>query len=213
MSLKESLSKNRILPAVTIQDERDALPIAEALLKGGLDIMEIAFRSKAAEGAIAQIRKNFPEMTVGAGTLINKEQVIKAVNAGAAFGLAPGFNPKVCRFAMEQKFEMIPGVITPSELENAYEMGFSILKIFPVGQFGGVELLKALNGPYGQLGILYIPMGGVNLGNLSEYLNVKNVIAVGGSWMASGKLVETKNFQFIQENVLQALLKINQAGI
>lgn len=213
MDLIQILSKNRILPAVTINDVEEALPLAEALLKGGLEIMEIAFRTKAAEASITQIRKHFPEMTVGAGTLIHTDQVLKAIDSGALFGLAPGFNPRVCQFAIDHKFEMIPGVITPSEIENAIDLGFRTLKLFPISQFGGIELLKALNGPYGQLGVRYIPMGGVDMGNFMEYLKNKNVVSVGGSWISSGKLIETKNFQAIQENVTHALLKIQGTGI
>ena len=208
MDLNQLLSQNRILPAITIQDEDDALPLAEALLRGGLKVMEITFRTEAAAASITQIRKNLPEMRVGAGTLIAKDQVLKAIDSGAEFGLAPGFNPGLCSVAIEHKLEMIPGVITPSEVENAYAMGFRILKIFPIRQFGGIELLKAFNGPFGDLGIRYIPMGGVNQENFSAYLNVKNVIAVGGSWMTLGEWIKAKNFKAIVDEVARSLSKI-----
>jgi 2-dehydro-3-deoxyphosphogluconate aldolase/(4S)-4-hydroxy-2-oxoglutarate aldolase len=206
------LSKNRVLPAITIEDTDDALPLAEALLKGGLTVMEIAFRTEVAAASIALIRKYLPEMTIGAGTLLHRDQVLKAIDAGAAFGLAPGFNPRLCEFAKDHQFDMIPGVITPSELENAFDMGYRILKLFPISQFGGLELLKALDGPYRQLGLQYIPMGGVGEENFMEYLNNQNVIAVGGSWLTSGKWMGTKNFQAIQECVAQTLMKIESIG-
>ena len=208
MDLIRHLSNNRILPAITIQDENDALPLAEALLRGGLKVMEITFRTEAASASITQIRKHLPEMRVGAGTLIHKDQVLKAIDSGAEFGLAPGFNPGLCSFAIDHKLEMIPGVITPSEVENAYAMGFRILKIFPISQFGGMELLKAFNGPFGELGIRYMPMGGVNQENFIAYLNVKNVIAVGGSWMTLGEWMQAKNFKAIEDEVARSLSKI-----
>jgi 2-dehydro-3-deoxyphosphogluconate aldolase / (4S)-4-hydroxy-2-oxoglutarate aldolase len=211
-NLISSLSKNRILPAITIEDEEDALPLAEALLKGGLDVMEIAFRTNAAAASIALIRKHLPEMMVGAGTLLLRDHVLKAMDAGAAFGLSPGFNPSLCEFAKDHEFDMIPGVITPSEIENAFDMGYRILKLFPISQFGGIELLKALDGPYRQLGVQYIPMGGVGEENFMEYLNNQNIIAVGGSWLTSGKCLETKDFQSIQEAILQTLKKIQRAN-
>jgi 2-dehydro-3-deoxyphosphogluconate aldolase / (4S)-4-hydroxy-2-oxoglutarate aldolase len=206
------LSKNRILPAITIENADDALPLAEALFKGGLEVMEIAFRTQAAAASIALIRKHLPEMMVGAGTLLHVDQILKAMDAGAAFGLAPGFNPRLCQFAIDHQFDMIPGVITPSEIENASDMGCRILKLFPISQFGGLELLKALNGPYGQLGLQYIPMGGIGEENFLEYLNVQNVIAVGGSWLTSGKWMETRNFQAIQEGVAQTLIRIQKSN-
>lgn len=205
MDLIGHLSKNRILPAITIYDENDALPLAEALLRGGLKVMEITFRTEAATASITRIRKHLPEMRVGAGTLIHKDQVLKAIDCGAEFGLAPGFNPDLCRFSLDHKLEMIPGVITPSEVEDAYAKGFRILKIFPISQFGGIELLKAFNGPFGELGIQYIPMGGVNQENFSAYLNVKNVIAVGGSWVTLGEWIKAKNFKAIEDEVKKSL--------
>ena len=170
--------------------------------------MEIAFRSTAAAESITLIRKRFPEMTVSAGTLLTSTQLTDAMNAGAEFGLAPGFNPAICQLALDQTFPFIPGVMTPSEIELSAAMGFSILKLFPAAQMGGVDFLKAINGPYEQLRLQFIPMGGVNLNNLSDYLALNNVIAVGGSWLASRKLIEAKDYVAIRKNVEEALQKV-----
>jgi 2-dehydro-3-deoxyphosphogluconate aldolase/(4S)-4-hydroxy-2-oxoglutarate aldolase len=202
------LLKERILPAVTFYSLDEVLPVTEAILRGGLSIMEIAFRSPVAGESIALIRKRFPEMSVGAGTLLHAEQFQQAINAGALFGLAPGFNPISCKIATEKKFPFIPGVMTPSEIELACSMGFNVLKLFPAAQIGGVDFLKALNGPYEQLQLQFIPMGGVSLLNLSDYLHLNNVIAVGGSWLASRNLIESKNHAAIRRNVEEALSKI-----
>lgn len=202
------LLKERILPAVTFHHAEEALPVAEAILRGGLNIMEIAFRSNAAAESITLIRKRFPEMTVGAGTLLTPTQLTDAMNAGAEFGLAPGFNPNICQLALDKTFPFIPGVMTPSEIELSSAMGFSILKLFPSAQIGGVDFLKAINGPYEQLQLQFIPMGGVNLNNLSDYLALNNVIAVGGSWLAARKLIDAKDYVAIRKNVEEALERV-----
>ncbi|HLK28798.1 MAG TPA: bifunctional 4-hydroxy-2-oxoglutarate aldolase/2-dehydro-3-deoxy-phosphogluconate aldolase [Puia sp.] len=203
-SLQEALQQ-KILPAITFDDYTDALPIAEALLKAGLNVMEIPFRTNAAEFAITSIRKNLPEMHVGGGTLLTKEQIHKAINAGAQFGLSPGFNQNICAEAKRLNFPFIPGVMTPSEMELANELGYDVQKIFPAEQLGGISFLKAMLGPYQQLNIKFIPMGGVNLNNMNAYLQLKNVIAVGGSWLATKELIASKNYKSIEENVVAAL--------
>lgn len=202
------LLKEKILPAVTFHSADEVLPVAEAILRGGLNIMEIAFRSPVAAESITLIRKRFPEMTVGAGTLLTPGQLTDAIKAGASFGLAPGFNPTICQLTLDREFPFIPGVMTPSEIELSSAMGFSILKLFPSAQVGGVDFLKAINGPYEQLQLQFIPMGGVNLNNLSDYLALNNVIAVGGSWLASRKLIEAKDYVAIRKNVEEALQKV-----
>ena len=205
MNYEESLQKNKILPAVTLQSADDAGPVAEAILNGGLSIIEIAFRSHAAASAISVIKKRFPEMLVGAGTVLSVDQLNQAIDAGAEFGLAPGFNPLVSKAALDKKFPFIPGVMTPSEIELANTMGFNILKLFPAAQLGGIDFLKALNGPYEQLQLKFIPMGGVNIKNLHDYLKLKNVIAVGGSWLAAEYLINAKSFAAIRKNVEDAI--------
>jgi 2-dehydro-3-deoxyphosphogluconate aldolase/(4S)-4-hydroxy-2-oxoglutarate aldolase len=206
-SLAEALSQ-KILPAITFDTEEHVLPVAEALLKAGLRVMEIPFRTAIAEKAIAALRKTFPEMYVGAGTLLTTGQLTKAVDAGAQFGLSPGFNQTVCNESKRIGFPFIPGVMTPSEIEFANELGYPILKLFPAGQIGAMSFLKAMQGPYEQLNVQFIPMGGVSIDNMSGYLALKNVIAVGGSWIATKELMEAKNYQAIENNVTEALHKV-----
>lgn len=199
--------KQRILPAVTFSTADEALPVAEAMLRGGLHVMEVTFRTTAASGAIAIIRKNFPEMYVGAGTLLSSLQLQQAMDTGAQFGLAPGFNPAICKNALDHRFPFIPGVMSPSEIESAAEMGFKILKLFPASQLGGVDFLKAMQDPYQSLQIKFIPMGGVSIHNMNEYLQLENVVAVGGSWLTKAEFIRTAQFDKITESVKEALLK------
>jgi len=198
----------RILPAVTFSSADEVLPVAEAMLRGGLRVMEVTFRTAVATEAITIIRKNLPGIYVGAGTLLSVTQLKQAIDAGAQFGLAPGFNPAVCKYALENHFPFIPGVMTPSEIELAAEMGFGILKLFPASQVDGLHFLKAIQDPYQSLRIKFIPMGGVSLSNMNEYLQLKNVIAVGGSWLTKREYMRAGHFDQITESVKEALLII-----
>ena len=207
--LKNAL-KQKILPAINIEDAAHALPVAEALLKAGLNVMEIQFRTDVAAASIKLIRKNFPELNIGAGTLLRIEQLQNAIDAGAQFGLSPSLNKTICNKAKQLAFPFIPGVMTPSEIELAHELGYTILKLFPAAQIGGASFLKALHGPYKQLNVQFIPMGGVNASNITDYLQLKNVIALGGSWLASNELISTKNFTAIYNNVVEAIKIIKE---
>jgi 2-dehydro-3-deoxyphosphogluconate aldolase/(4S)-4-hydroxy-2-oxoglutarate aldolase len=200
--------RQRILPAVTFSSTDEVLPVAEAMLRGGLRVMEVAFRTAAATKAITIIRKNFPEIYIGAGTLLSAGQLKQAIEAGAQFGLAPGFNPSVCNTALDNQFPFIPGVMTPSEIELAAEMGFGILKLFPASQVDGLHFLKAVQDPYESLQIKFIPMGGISLNNMNEYLHMKNVMAVGGSWLTKVEYMKAGHFDKITESVVEALQKI-----
>jgi 2-dehydro-3-deoxyphosphogluconate aldolase/(4S)-4-hydroxy-2-oxoglutarate aldolase len=206
--LLHSALSQRIVPAVTFSSADEALPVAEAMLRGGLRVMEVTFRTSAAAEAVSIIRKNLPEIFIGAGTLLSVTQLKQAMDAGAQFGLAPGFNPAVCKKAFDNHFPFIPGVMTPSEIESAAEMGFEILKLFPASELGGVHFLKAIQDPYQSLQIKFIPMGGVSLSNMNEYLQLKNVIAVGGSWLTKGEFIKAGQFDKITESVKEALLNI-----
>jgi 2-dehydro-3-deoxyphosphogluconate aldolase / (4S)-4-hydroxy-2-oxoglutarate aldolase len=200
--------QQKIFPAVTFSSIDEVIPVTEALHKGGLRVMEVTFRTGVAADAIQSIRKNFPDMYIGAATLLSPAQVNEAMEAGAQFGLAPGFNPAVCAYAIKTHFPFIPGVMTPSEIELTAEMGFTILKLFPAAQLDGPVFLKALYHTYIQLQLQFIPMGGVSLENMQEYLLQKNVIAVGGSWLASRELISSKQFNSITERVKEALHRI-----
>jgi 2-dehydro-3-deoxyphosphogluconate aldolase/(4S)-4-hydroxy-2-oxoglutarate aldolase len=182
------LSKG-IVPVVVLDDVESAEPLAEALLEGGIDIMEITFRTAAAEESIRRIGAKFPEILLGAGTLLEKEQVLRAKDAGAVFGLAPGLNPQIVRTAREAGLEFSPGVMTPSDVELALSLGCRLLKFFPAEAAGGVNMLKALAGPYAHTGVRFIPTGGVSSANLTSYLQLPVVAAIGGSWMVDKKLV------------------------
>ena len=179
----------RIVPVVVLDHVESAEPLAEALLEGGLDIMEITFRTAAAEASIERIAARYPEILLGAGTLLDKEQVKRAKNAGAVFGLAPGFNPEIVAAANEAGLQFSPGVMTPSEIEGALALGCRLLKFFPAEVAGGVTMLKALAGPYSHTGVRFIPTGGVSMGNLAAYLQLPVVAAIGGSWMVDKQLV------------------------
>jgi 2-dehydro-3-deoxyphosphogluconate aldolase/(4S)-4-hydroxy-2-oxoglutarate aldolase len=202
-----AILSQRILPAVTFEKEEHILPVAEALVKAGLLTMEIPFRTGIASNAIELIRKKFPEINIGAGTLLSPSQVKEANNAGAQFGLSPGFNQQVCDESARYQLPFIPGVMTPSEIEIACSQGYTILKLFPAEQLGGLAFLKAMQGPYEQLKVQFIPMGGVNINNLKEYISLRNVIAVGGSWIATKELMNQKDYKTIEENARKAISK------
>jgi len=179
----------RIVPVVVLDDVESAEPLAQALLAGGLDIMEITFRTAAAEESIRRISKRFPEILLGAGTLLNQDQVRRAKDAGAVFGLAPGLNPQIITAAHEIGLQFSPGVMTPSEVELALSLDCKLLKFFPAEVAGGVNMLKALSGPYAHTGVKFIPTGGVSSSNLTDYLKLPVVAAIGGSWMVDKRLV------------------------
>jgi 2-dehydro-3-deoxyphosphogluconate aldolase/(4S)-4-hydroxy-2-oxoglutarate aldolase len=201
----EGFFTKRILPAVTFEDSNKALKVAKAILDGGLDVMEVPFRTGEACGAIRKIRAELADMHVGAGTILNVHQLHEAQQSGAQFGLAPGFNPSVVKEAIKIDFPFIPGVMTPSEVELALELGCKILKLFPAAQVGGLEMLKALEGPYAHTGVKFIPMGGVNIQNLKQFIAQKSVIAVGGSWLATQLLIANDDYKKITSNVAEAL--------
>ncbi len=187
----------RIVPVVVLDDAEFAEPLAEALLAGGLDIMEITFRTEAAEESIRRIATQFPEILLGAGTLLEKEQVQRAKDAGAVFGLAPGLNPNIISAANKIGLQFSPGVMTPSDVEMALALGCKLLKFFPAEVAGGVDMLKALSGPYGHTGVKFIPTGGVTSENIRSYLKLPIVAAIGGSWMVDKKLINEKKWSEI----------------
>lgn len=195
----------RIVPVVVLDSVESAEPLAEALLAGGLDIMEITFRTAAAEASIERIAARYPEILLGAGTLLEKEQVTRAKNAGAVFGLAPGFNPEIVAAAKAVGLEFSPGVMTPSEVEGALALGCKLLKFFPAEAAGGVSMLKSLAGPYAHTGVRFVPTGGVSSANLSVYLKLPVVAAIGGSWMVDKALVNEGKWAEITRITKEAL--------
>jgi 2-dehydro-3-deoxyphosphogluconate aldolase/(4S)-4-hydroxy-2-oxoglutarate aldolase len=199
MDVLDRIALKRIIPVVALHDEELAEPLAEALLKAGLDVMEITFRTVAAQSAIRRIAARFPEMLLGAGTLLEPEQVQKAVEAGARFGVAPGLNERVVETAQQVGIGIIPGVMTPSEIERAMNMACFTLKFFPAEQAGGVAMLKALEGPYGHTGVRFIPTGGINPNNMLSYLERPSVVAIGGSWMVEKNLIAAMDWHQIEQ--------------
>jgi 2-dehydro-3-deoxyphosphogluconate aldolase/(4S)-4-hydroxy-2-oxoglutarate aldolase len=195
----------RIVPVIVLDDAASAEPLAEALLAGGLDIMEVTFRTAAAEESIRRIAKNFPGILIGAGTLLEADQVKRAKDAGAVFGLAPGLNPKTVEVAREVGLQFSPGVMTPSDVEQALSLGCKLLKFFPAETAGGVPMLKALAGPYGHTGVKFIPTGGITSGSLASYLKLPVVAAIGGSWMVDKSLVSEGKWSEITRLTKEAL--------
>lgn len=197
------IAEKRIVPVVKLDNAQDALPLAEALLAGGLPVAEITFRTDAAEEAIRLIRNTYPQMLCGAGTIVNAEQAKRAKDAGAAFFVSPGFSASVVNYAKEVGVPILPGCCTPTEIMMAMDAGLSIVKFFPAGQYGGLKTIKALAAPFP--GIRFMPTGGVSAANLKEYLGEACVYACGGSWMVSDKLIQEKRFDEIRKLTEEAV--------
>jgi 2-dehydro-3-deoxyphosphogluconate aldolase / (4S)-4-hydroxy-2-oxoglutarate aldolase len=186
-SVLQEIARCGIVPVIAIDSVDAALPLADALLDGGLPLVEITFRTGAAAAVIETIRKKRPEMLVGAGTVVTPENFAAAQRCGAQFGVAPGFNPRTVEFARQAGLPFVPGVCTPSEIEQALALDCTVLKFFPAEASGGVEMLKAFAAPYNHLGVRFVPTGGVSMANLETYLAVKTVAAVGGTWIAKNE--------------------------
>ena len=192
-----------LVPVVKIEDAKDAVSLGKALLEGGLPVAEITFRTAAAEEAIKTLTTELPNLLVGAGTVLTVENVKKAVGAGAKFIVAPGFNPKVVDYCVENNIPVTPGINSPTQIEMALERGLTVLKFFPAEASGGLPLLKAMAAPYG--GVSFIPTGGINKDNLNTYLSFDKVHACGGSWMVKANLISSGKFDEITRLVKEAL--------
>ena len=192
----EALSKIGIVPVVVINDAKDAKPLAEALIKGGLPCAEVTFRTDAAEESIRIISENFPEMLVGAGTVLTIEQVDRAVAAGAKFIVAPGLNPVVVEYCVKKGIPVVPGTATPSEMEQAMSFGLDVVKFFPAENNGGLSMIKAVAAPY--VGLRFMPTGGINAENVRDYLKYDRILCCGGSWMVKGDLIKAGDFAKIE---------------
>ncbi|RKX43313.1 MAG: 2-dehydro-3-deoxyphosphogluconate aldolase [Verrucomicrobia bacterium] len=198
------LLKRPVIPVIVIEDANDAEPLAEALLKGGIDVIEITCRTAAAPEALARIKKAFPGMLLGAGTVVTPDQAKMCIDVGVGFGLAPGLNPETIRFFQENRTLFIPGVMTPSEIERGLALGIKLLKFFPAGAAGGVDMLKNLAAPYAPLGVQFCPTGGVNLQNMGDYLALPIVSAIGGSWIATRQQIADKQWEIIEDQAKAA---------
>ena len=184
MDIREVLKRSGVVPVIVIEEEAKAVPLARALVKGGLGVLEVTFRTKAAAAAIRAIRAEVPEAMVGAGTLVTPEMARAAFEAGAAFGVAPGFDPAVVNAAKELGLPFVPGIATASELSQALTAGLRIVKFFPAEAAGGVKMIKNLLGAFRFTGVEFMPTGGISLANLRDYLAVPEVLCCGGTWVA-----------------------------
>jgi len=200
-----------VIPVIVIDDVADAKPLANALLQGGLNIIEVTFRTAAAAGAIEAIANDFPEMLVGAGTVVTPEQAKIAIESGSKFGLAPGTDPETITYFKERNVPFIPGIMTPSDIQTAIKASCEHLKFFPAGAAGGPKLLKAMAAPYTNLGIKFCPTGGVSLDNMNDYLSMPEVFAIGGSWLATKAQIAAKDWGKITTQVKDALTHATRA--
>jgi 2-dehydro-3-deoxyphosphogluconate aldolase/(4S)-4-hydroxy-2-oxoglutarate aldolase len=188
----------RVVAVLTLDKAEDALPLADALLAGGIRAIELTLRTPEAEEGIRRIAAARPEMLVGAGTVLTAEQLHRAVNAGAAFAVSPGLNHAVSAEADARGFAYFPGVMTPTDVEAALALGHRLMKFFPAETAGGVKMIKALEAPYAQAGVSFLPLGGINENNAGQYLALPSVAAIGGSWIAERALIKEKRFDEIQ---------------
>ncbi len=200
--LKEKLSKIGIIPVVVLENADDAHALGEALMKGGLPAAEVTFRTEAAEEVIRILSSEFPEMLVGAGTVLTTEQADRAMAAGARFIVAPGFNPTVVKHCIEKGYPVTPGVQTPGEMEQAMELGLDFVKFFPAEPSGGLSMIKAVAAPYTKL--KFMPTGGINKDNVKDYLAYNKIVACGGTWMVKGDLIASGDFRTIEDLTREA---------
>ena len=216
MDIIKELSLIGIVPVIALDDAKDASPLAEALCRGGLPCAEITFRTDAAEESIRIMTKKFPEMLVGAGTVLTTEQADRAISAGARFLVSPGINPDVVKHCLAKGYPIVPGCATPSEVETAISLGLDTVKFFPAEAAGGIAMIKAMSAPYGK--IKFMPTGGIGEGNLNDYLSFAKIFACGGSWMAPKKLISEGKFDEIERLTRGAVssmldIKIHHIGI
>ncbi|WRD95966.1 bifunctional 4-hydroxy-2-oxoglutarate aldolase/2-dehydro-3-deoxy-phosphogluconate aldolase [Helicobacter pylori] len=193
----EILQISPIVPVVVIENIKDAVPLAQSLIEGGIHIIEVTLRSSCALEAIELIAKNVPKMRVGAGTILNPTQLEQAQNRGAEFLISPGLTIKLLEYAKKKDMPLIPGVSSSSEVMQALELGYNALKFFPAEYCGGVKLLNAFNGPF--KGVKFCPTGGISADNMHSYLNLENVLCVGGSWLTPKNLIQNKEWDKITE--------------
>lgn len=201
-SVYDSFEKIGIVPVVVINDEKDAYDLGKALMEGGLPCAEVTFRTAAAKDAIKTMSKEFPEMLVGAGTVLTIEQVDEAVSNGAKFIVSPGINPKVVEYCVKNNIPITPGTCTPSNVETALEYGIEVVKFFPAEPSGGLNFIKAIAAPYSN--VRFMPTGGISEKNVRDYLSYDRIIACGGSWMVKSDLIKNKEFDKIKELTREA---------
>lgn len=200
MEFFDKAAAYRVIPVIAIDDVNHALPLADALIEGGLPIAEVTFRTEAAAAVMRLIARERPEIILGAGTILKPEQIAVAQECGAVFGVAPGLNPRVLTEAQRLGFEFVPGVANPSDVELGLELGCRVLKLFPAEVVGGVKMISALSAAYGHTGVKFMPTGGVTPANLLDYLKLRTVAAAGGTWLAKKEDMAAGNWSQIVAN-------------
>ena len=201
-TISKKIQEMGVVPVVVLNDAKDAKPLAQALCEGGLPCAEVTFRTEAAEESIRLMTECYPDMFVGAGTVLTTEQVDRAVNAGAKFIVSPGINPKVVSYCVKKKIPVMRGCANPSDIELAMELGLDVVKFFPAETNGGLPAIKAMSAPYHKM--RFMPTGGINAKNIKSYLDFKKIIACGGSWMVKGNLVKAGDFDKIEQLTKEA---------
>ena len=199
----ERIQEIGIVPVVVLNDAKDAEPLAQALCNGGLPCAEVTFRTDAAEESIRIMSEKFPNMLIGAGTVLTTDQVDRVVAAGAKFIVSPGLNPRIVKYCVEKGILITPGCTNPSDIEQALENGLEVVKFFPAEPAGGLKMIKAMAAPY--VGVKFMPTGGINATNVREYLAYDRILACGGSWMVKGSLVDAGEFDKIEELTREAV--------
>ena len=200
----KELSLIGLVPVIKIDDPEQAVPLAQALCDGGLPCAEITFRTSQAAEAIRRITEALPDMIVGAGTVLTPEQVDQAVEAGSQFIVSPGLNPRVVQYCLDKGIPVVPGTSTPSDMEKALELGLDTVKFFPAEASGGLKAIKAMAAPY--VGLSFMPTGGINAGNVGEYLSFSRILCCGGSWMVPDALLKAGDFEGIRQLTEKAVL-------
>ena len=202
-TIAEQFYEYGVVPVVVLEEAKDALPLAKALVEGGLPCAEVTFRTEAAEESIRLMSEKYPEMLVGAGTVLTTKQVDRAAAAGAKFIVSPGFDPEIVDYCLEKKIPVFPGCITPSEAAQAVKRGLEVVKFFPAEQAGGVAMIKAMAAPYTM--VKFMPTGGISAKNLKDYLSFGKILCCGGSWMVKGDMIRNGEFDKIRELTKEAV--------
>lgn len=203
-SLAEKISAAGVVAVLVIDEAKDAVPLARALIEGGVGVMELTLRTPSAIEALKEIRREVPEMVAGIGTILTVDQLHAAREAGASFGVSPGCNPRLLKAAREAGLSFGPGIATPSDIEAALEHGAKLLKFFPAEQLGGLSYLRAMAAPYAHLGLRYLPLGGLTAANAGSYLNDPLIAAIGGSWIAPRDVIKARDWSVIESNARAA---------
>ena len=210
MTINEQFKEYGVVPVVVLNDAKDALPLAKALVEGGLACAEVTFRTDAAEESIRLMSEAYPEMLVGAGTVLTIDQVNRAVKAGAKFIVSPGFDPEIVDYCLENNIPVLPGCITPSEVAQAVKRGLKVVKFFPAEQAGGIAMIKAMAAPYTM--VKFMPTGGINTKNLADYLSCDKILCCGGSWMVKGDMIKAGEFDKITAMTKEAVQRLRKSA-